>query len=131
MYEQHALNRLASLQVLDEVMGLCSRRDGNDGRIKYRDFARVMWDDDVHVQLQDVPRPFKIGAKSDMRPVRHLFLPLKSAGFYNDNVQPRATIFGVKPTLPRSPLIRATPLKPPISSLPSQASRRAHGLHVV
>jgi hypothetical protein len=99
----------ASFQVLDEVMGLCSRPDGNDGKIKYRDFARLMWDDEVHEQLQDKPRPFKIGAKSEMHPVRHLFLPLRSAGFYNDNVQPRATVFGVNLALPRYSLVCTIP----------------------
>lgn len=80
--------------------------------MRYKDFARVMWSDDVHHQLQTPEPEFTIGAKSEMRPLRHLFLPLKSAGFYNDNIQPRATIFGVCcPCSPSQSEMGVQPLK--------------------
>jgi hypothetical protein len=76
--------------LLEEVQLLGTR---GGGAWDFSTLADTLWDDEI------AQRPPTRALDKGGRPRKHLFLPNVSCGFYNDNVAPASTLFGIKKVL--------------------------------
>mmetsp|Transcript_45578 Transcript_45578/g.108293 ORF Transcript_45578/g.108293 Transcript_45578/m.108293 type:complete len:254 (+) Transcript_45578:3-764(+) len=86
-----ALEKATSLKpspaLLEEVAAIACQ---GGGTWSYSTLADSLWDDEI------AGRPMTQALDKGGRPKKHLFLPLAATGFYNDNVEPRPSLFGIK-----------------------------------
>jgi hypothetical protein len=76
--------------LLEEVQLLGTR---GGGAWDFSTLADTLWDEEI------AQRPPTRALDKGGRPRKHLFLPNVSCGFYNDNVAPASTLFGIKKVL--------------------------------
>ena len=56
----------------------------------YSTLASSLWSDDL------VEHPAKPASRKDIHHKKHLFLSNSTSGFYNDNIEPKPSVFGLK-----------------------------------